>query len=112
MTSIRDYLETDAAAVDRLAVTAFAQFRSHYADWEAMSAGLARMSRLSASGEIVVAESDGGIVGAVAYIPPDRPKAGYFDAAWPLIRMLVVDPAARGRGVGRVLTEACIARAR
>ena len=61
MTSIRDYLETDAAAVDRLAVTAFAQFRSHYADWEAMSAGLARMSRLSASGEIMVAESDGGI---------------------------------------------------
>jgi ribosomal protein S18 acetylase RimI-like enzyme len=30
---------------------------------------------------------------------------------WPLIRMLVADPAARGRGIGRSLTKECLNRA-
>jgi len=70
------------------------------------------MADLSRSGEIVVAEIAADIVGAVAYIPPNRRKAHYFDQAWPIIRSLVVDPKSRGAGIGRALTLECIKRAR
>ena len=52
------------------------------------------------------------MIGAVGYVPPSAPKAAHFKPEWPIIRMLVVDPGARGLGAGRALTEACIARAR
>jgi GNAT superfamily N-acetyltransferase len=70
------------------------------------------MSDLAERGEIIVAEIDGRIAGGVAYVGPGKPKAAFFDPAWPIIRMLVVDPAARGHGLGRALTEACLHRAR
>jgi ribosomal protein S18 acetylase RimI-like enzyme len=41
----------------------------------------------------------------------DKPKPPFFDPGWPVIRMLVVAPPARGKGLGRRLTEACILRA-
>lgn len=110
--TIRDFASGDAAAVDRLAVAAFAPFAQHYSDWPAMAANLAKMSALADGGEVIVAAEGDRIVGAVAYIPPHAPKAAFFDAAWPIIRMLVVDPAFRGKRIGRMLTDACLARAR
>ena len=109
--TLRDYRAADAPAVNRVALAAFEQFSKAYADWPAMAANVGDMAALAGAGEIVVAERDGAIVGAVAYIPPHRPKAGYFDPAWPVIRMLVVDPVRRGKGVGRALTEECLRRA-
>jgi ribosomal protein S18 acetylase RimI-like enzyme len=71
------------------------------------------MAALAETAEIVVAEDAGRIAGAVAYVPPfAQPRAGFFRPEWPIIRMLVVDPAARGRGIGRALAEACAERAR
>jgi GNAT superfamily N-acetyltransferase len=58
-----------------------------------------------------VAELDGAIVGAVAYIGPGKEKAAFFRPEWPVMRMLVVAPAARGHGIGKALAEACLARA-
>ena len=109
---LRTFTDCDAAVVNDLAVAAFEQFRSEYSDWPAMKAGLRRMSMLSEIGEIIVAASDGRIIGAVVYVPPGRSKAPFSDRSWPIIRMLVVDAAAPGNGVGRALTEACIICAR
>jgi ribosomal protein S18 acetylase RimI-like enzyme len=61
---------------------------------------------------LVVRDRDGGIVGSVALV-----LSGDFgeitesedEAAF---RMLVVDPAARGRGIGELLVRACLERAR
>lgn len=109
--TIRDFAPADAEAVNHLAVAAFAPFAPKYSDWPVMAASLSKMSALAASGEIVVAEVERRIAGAVAYMPPGAPKAAYFDADWPIMRMLVVDPASRGMGIGRLLTQECLARA-
>ncbi|MFM9846485.1 MAG: GNAT family N-acetyltransferase [Hyphomicrobiaceae bacterium] len=111
-TALREYSEADSREINRLAVRAFEEYSSSYSDWPAMVAAYERMSDLAKTGEIVVAETSGSIVGAVAYIPPHRRKARYFDEAWPVIRSLVVDPNSRGAGVGRALTQECINRAK
>ena len=95
---LRDYREDDAEAIVRVALAAFAQFEQDYSDWPMFTANVAKMPKLSENGEIIVAEDDGHIVGAVAYVGPQAPKAAFFDPAWPVVRMLVVDPAARGKG--------------
>ena len=109
---IRDYESADAEDLNRIAVAAFDQFRDHYTDWPAMRAGLSKTSDLSASGEAIVAEFQDQLAGGVAYFGPDSPKAAFFDQRWPIIRMLVVDPAFRGKGLGRVLSMECFARAK
>src|SRR5579864_8672225 len=108
---LRDYRATDAAELGRVALSAFAQFKSEYSDLPAMADNVSRMSELAATGQIIVAAKDGGIVGGVVYVPAGGRKAACFDPSWPIIRMLVVDPAARGYGIGRRLTEECVRRA-
>ncbi len=110
MLTIRDFQQSDAAGVNTLAAAAFEQFSGDYTDWPAMRAAVSRLSEIE--GEIIVAERDGTAIGAVAYVGPGVRKLRYFDQSWPIIRMLVVDPAARGLGAGRALADECIRRAR
>jgi GNAT superfamily N-acetyltransferase len=109
---LREFREADTPALKRVALAAFQQFESCYSDWQAVAAGISRMPGLAETGEIIVAEIDGCIVGGVAYIPAGKPKADYFDRSWAIIRTLVVDPVARGQGIGRALTQECVRRAR
>jgi ribosomal protein S18 acetylase RimI-like enzyme len=109
---LRDFRATDAPLVNRLAVAAFEQFEEHYSDWSAMAASVGRMATLAEHGEIILAERDDQFIGAVVYVAPGWPKPSCFEIAWPIIRMLVVDPDRRGLGAGRRLTEECIGRAR
>lgn len=108
---LRDYQPADADAIVRVALAAFAEFEQHYSDWPLFTANVAKMPELAKTGEIIVAEDCGEIVGAVAYVGPQAPKPAFFDPAWPVIRMLVVDPSTRGKGIGRQLTEECLRRA-
>ena len=107
---VRDFSPPDAKAVNAVALAAFAQYEGVYSDWETLSRSVGSMAALAESARILVAEDAAGkIVGAVAYVAPNaQPRAEFFAPEWPIIRMLVVDPAARGQGIGRRLTEACI----
>lgn len=111
---VRNFSPADAGAVNRVALAAFAQYEGVYSDWKALTHSVGSMAALAEHGRIIVAEDEAGeIVGAVAYVPPrSAPRAEFFEPEWAIVRMLVVDPAARGQGLGRRLTEACIALAR
>jgi ribosomal protein S18 acetylase RimI-like enzyme len=60
-----------------------------------------------------VDDADGTLLGCATYVPdPDSPWAELLEPGEAAIRMLAVDVAARGRGVGTALAAACVARAR
>jgi GNAT superfamily N-acetyltransferase len=110
-TGLRDFQPTDIGAVNALGVAAFEQFASQYEDWPGFRAKIACMSSLAEAGEIIVAASGETVVGAVAYLGPQAPKSSFFPSTWAVMRMLVVCPESRGKGIGRALANACIAKA-
>ncbi|KAB2964797.1 GNAT family N-acetyltransferase [Zoogloea sp.] len=110
--NIREFNPADALNVNALALRAFEQFQSAYNDWPAFRARVAGMSSLADAGELLVAEIDGQLAGAVAYIGPGKPKPDFFRPEWAIMRMLVVSPDFRGQGIGRALAEKCLQRAK
>ena len=64
-------------------------------------------------GVLLVAEDQGRIEGAVKFYPDaGQAHQGQWPAGAASIRLLAVAPASRGRGYGRLLTQACLDRAR
>lgn len=61
---------------------------------------------------IVLAAVDPEPLGCVTYVPGLGEYAEFEDADAAGIRMLAVAPAARSKGAGRALTQACLERAR
>lgn len=62
---------------------------------------------------VAVDHASGAVLGGVTYVPGPGPyHEGLFGQRDASFRMLAVSAEAQGRGVGRALVEACIARAR
>ena len=61
--------------------------------------------------DFMVAETDGALLGAVAFYRDTSVQGHGLPAEWAGLRALAVDPDARGRGIGRQLAEACVLRA-
>jgi predicted N-acetyltransferase YhbS len=59
------------------------------------------------SGRVLVAERGGRVVGTVTYYADAAAEGLGWPAGWAGLRALGVDPAARGAGLGRILTEEC-----
>ena len=109
---VRAYAPQDAAAVNRIAVAAYAQYRETFTDWQTAGPRFSATSDHAKVLELLVAEEGDAIRGFVGYVAPGRPRERIFKRPWAVMRMLAVDPPARGRGIGRRLIEECIAHAR
>ena len=103
---------TEAGRITALAYREFV--RPNDKDWEEYVAELADVEGRADRTEVFVAVDEGRILGCVT-LELDQTVGDDDDELPPdvsCIRMLGVDPAARGRGIGRALVEACIQRSR
>ena len=74
---------------------------------------LANVAERAALADVLVAVSEGRVLGGVTYVPAhDNPYAEDLAAGEVGIRMLAVDPSAQGLGVGRALMDAALDKAR
>src|SRR5690606_21383487 len=110
---IRRATEDDYAAIGRLSVAAYR------ADGQLTAGGgnygkvLADVASRAEAGELLVAtDASGQARGSVLFVLPGSHYAELSRPGEAEFRMLAVDPAAQGRGVGQALVEACIDRAR
>ena len=110
---IREARPEEHASLGELVVAAYRSLPEfNEPDYEPELRDVARRACVAV---VLVALDDvgGTLLGCVTYVPgPDSPWAELLEPGEAAIRMLAVDPAARGRGVGTALAAACIARAR
>jgi GNAT superfamily N-acetyltransferase len=113
--TVREALAGELQEVGDLTIRAFREYRPlltpQFIDWyeEDIRDVSGRLSR----GTVLVADLGGRLAGTVTLLADG---SGYgmhgWPLAWPVIRLLSVDPPARGRGIGTLLAAACVDRAR
>jgi GNAT superfamily N-acetyltransferase len=110
--TVREARQDEFDAVGDLTVAAYRAIPGETDD--GYFAELRRVAARAASCTVLVAVDEyGELLGTVTYIPgPDNPFAELERDGEAGFRMLAVSPAAQGRGIGRVLVEAALARAR
>ncbi len=111
---IRSAVVEDLPAVRRIVSTAYAEFEPWLtpANWARLIANIAKVIEPGAPGLLRVARLGDQLAGTVTYLPPGPKDYQRVPPEWAVIRVLGVDPALRGRGVARALTEDCLALAR
>lgn len=118
---IRDLRDDEAAAFGRLLVEVYSALegfpsREEQPDYYALLADAARFLDRPGVRILVAAAPDGALMGGVIYFA-DMAQYGSGGSATQEknasgIRLLAVDPAVRGAGIGRALTLACVDLAR
>lgn len=116
---IRDAHEHEIDAISGLLTAAYHQYMPEVTgltdvaeEFEAYRVEIADVrSRWDDTVQIVAV--DGVVVGSVTYFPPNTAGENHdLPREWAGIRLLGVAPQGRGRGIGRMLTDECITRAR
>ena len=109
---IRPVGPTEYGRVGDLTVAAYRELPVDHL-WDGYDDEIRAVSERLETAEVLVAVLDGVVVGAVTYVSdPSSPWIEWNEPGEAQIRLLGVDPAAQGHGVGAALVAACIARAR
>ena len=109
---IRLVTPAEHAAVGELTVAVYGSLPGGRLS-EEYAAILRMVAERAAVADVVVAvDEDDRLLGSVTFCVAPNPYAEVGDPGDAEFRMLVVDPAAQGRGVGRALVEGCLDRAR
>jgi GNAT superfamily N-acetyltransferase len=112
---VRDAVPDELQGVANLTLRAFSEYRPlltpHFV--QRYEQDIRDAFGSATNGTILVAELGGQLVGTATLLGDG---SGYgmhgWPRAWPVIRLLAVDPPARGCGVGTRLASACVERAR
>lgn len=111
--AVRDAIPSEYDEVSRITVEAYREYANGFTNavWEEYKSDLKAVAERAQQAEIIVAENEEKLVGAVAYYPPGERELQMFPPDWASIRVLAVLPSHRGKGIGRLLTQECIERA-
>jgi GNAT superfamily N-acetyltransferase len=114
--TLRDARPDEIAAIARITRLAYGEYstRMEPAAWNALEQAIESSLTDDRGVTRIVAELDGVVVGSAALYAPDTAAYGNLASVslWPEVRLVAVDPPARGRGVARALVEECVRRAR
>lgn len=114
---VRDAGASDRDAIEAVTLSAYQQYAAMMpALWEGYRENILVTLAAARPETQIVAEQDGRIVGSVLLYPAGtvitRPGVGSMTLAVPEVRLLAVAPSARGEGIGALLMDECVRRAR
>lgn len=113
---IRDARPDEMDVVLALTLAAYDEFGTTMPsiNWRGLSQNIVRTLNDPGQAEVIVAELGVELVGSVLLFPGDNDAYGgkVEGAGMPELRLLAVKPSARGKGIGTMLMEECIRRAR
>jgi GNAT superfamily N-acetyltransferase len=106
---IRPIEPDEYEAAGELCVAAYAAFMDHDHDYVATLRDVKRRAEVA---EVLVAVDGGRLLGTVTFVPDDGPLGEIARPDETEFRMLAVDPAAQGRGVGLALMRRIVEESR
>lgn len=113
---IRDARDDERAAIRSLTEAAYEEHGAVMtpSSWAGLSHAIDSALDTTEPVERIVAEQNGALVGSVMLYDPAANAYGEPSASadWPELRLLAVDAAARGHGVGTALVHECVRRAK
>ena len=113
---VRDARPDELPAIAALTLAAYAEYAvlMEPGAWRGLDGAVRGALAAGGVAERIVAERDGRLVGSVMLFPAAADAYGDLASAarWPELRLLAVAPEARAAGVGRLLVDECIRRAR